>query len=204
MPSYSVWIRALGAVCLGLIGVSFLKRGFTTAYQIDLRTSCQSQMRELGLAFQMYAQDYDGRWPPRKTNRHSWGELIQASTDAPDRPGLFQCPSTSRGAHPSSDYWYNARLAKAPTKTVQFAARTIAMGEGWDNAARDTALSDLPASWLTNPNAPLWRHRKGANYAFADGHVKWYRATSAAKWQRTRTVSRPDAPTFAINAKTPQ
>lgn len=42
------------------------------------------------------------------------------------------------------------------------------------------------ASWDYNPPAPLQRHTGGSNYAFSDGHVKFYHgAATCAVWDRS-------------------
>ncbi len=49
-------------------------------------------------------------------------------------------------------------------------------------------LGDDWASWDYNPPAPLARHTGGANYEFADGHVKFYQVKSTCVvWDTTGT-----------------
>jgi prepilin-type processing-associated H-X9-DG protein len=60
-------------------------------------------------------------------------------------------------------------------------------------ATRDDALNIIPASpgRLKNKQSPAAGHMGGANYTFADGHVKWLRYEAAVKdnfwlWRRVK------------------
>ena len=48
----------------------------------------------------------------------------------------------------------------------------ILAGDGLAQRAPDAALSQLPASWISDAHSPARRHLDAANYLFADGHVK--------------------------------
>jgi prepilin-type processing-associated H-X9-DG protein len=43
-------------------------------------------------------------------------------------------------------------------------------------------LMSIPVKWRSDAKSPLYRHLEGANFAFADGHVKWLRASG---WKKT-------------------
>jgi prepilin-type N-terminal cleavage/methylation domain-containing protein/prepilin-type processing-associated H-X9-DG protein len=50
-------------------------------------------------------------------------------------------------------------------------------GDGWVGGNEPAAKT--PDNWIQSGlKPPLWRHTDGANYAFCDGHVKWYNASS--------------------------
>ena len=63
---------------------------------------------------------------------------------------------------------------------IEDPALRIFLGEGQDDAPLDTTLSQLPAAWGKDTKSSLWRHLDGANYGFADGHVKWLKANKAS------------------------
>ena len=76
-------------------------------------------------------------------------------------------------------------------------ALTISLGEGNDGADLSDArysFSAPPPAWISTSYSPLHRHRGGANYAFADGHVKWLKPALIG----TASVKR-GAYTFSIN-----
>ena len=101
------------------------------------------------------------------------------------------------------DYWYNANFmvfykgqwTGAPESMLGSVAQTIIAGDGGNtdgkatgdaryNVCGDgTALSQFgqrctpaPVGFATYPAAQI--HLEGANFAFADGHVKWYRGNN--------------------------
>ena len=62
--------------------------------------------------------------------------------------------------------------------------------DGTDATNARYSLSELPDAWH-NADAPALRHLDGANYAFADGHVKSMKPTS--------TYSRNQFNMWAVN-----
>jgi prepilin-type processing-associated H-X9-DG protein len=61
-------------------------------------------------------------------------------------------------------------------KNIKNAEQLIMLGDGDGASAESTAsyaISRIPLSWLQSSDSPMKRHLDGANYAFADGHVKW-------------------------------
>lgn len=78
-----------------------------------------------------------------------------------------------------------------PNIEVPFA--TILAGEGEDDAPTWTSLRQLPPRWIADETSPAWRHRKLANYLFADGHAKWL----APERISNGSPSKDDAQTFA-------
>ncbi|HLK58395.1 MAG TPA: prepilin-type N-terminal cleavage/methylation domain-containing protein [Chthonomonadaceae bacterium] len=62
----------------------------------------------------------------------------------------------------------------------------ISMTQLCNNNPATNGQGDDWASWDYNPPAPLHRHTNGANYAFSDGHVKFYQGpATCAVWNRT-------------------
>ncbi len=54
-------------------------------------------------------------------------------------------------------------------------SQTVLAGDGIDNSPTSYAISELPETWRSTAKSPALRHYKGegANYGFADGHVKY-------------------------------
>ena len=138
------------------------------------RSSCQSNLKQIGLAFLQYAQDADAKAPPVAGARGGWTLLLAPYLKNPD---IFQCPSAYSGKIGSTDYFFNARLAGARGKLGAHAKPpfTILSGDGADDANSSSHLSQFPDSWRKDENSPAWRHLDGANYGFIDGHVKWFK-----------------------------
>lgn len=144
---------------------------------------CQSNLKQIALGMFMYEQDYGEKLPPAIFHNKTVGwanglqpylksyPLLQCyaeknppqKTPQPDQPGF-------------TDYWMNSNLAGAKDKDVNHAESTIMLGDGDGGSPASTAsyaINHLPGAWLQLSDSPMKRHLDGANYAFADGHVKW-------------------------------
>jgi len=128
-----------------------------------------------------------------------WAETLQPylkSTQILQCPSETNSPVTTGGTTTGySDYWYNQGLAGNSQAAVSSVAQTIAFGDGVGTNA--TIASTIPtataasqavfegtSAYIVLPgtnttgaaNLPAaQRHLDGANYAFADGHVKWFK-----------------------------
>src|SRR5579872_7386195 len=124
--------------------------------------SCFSNLRQLGLAMTMYAQDYDGRLPIAS----SWNESTLPYSRNPE---IYRCPNEEIGEVPS--YGMNRALSMFPTSTL--------------DAPADTALlldSRVGVNvQLTPADAPFTdRHGDTIYVAFADGHARSTRPSADA------------------------
>jgi prepilin-type processing-associated H-X9-DG protein len=169
------------------------------------RSSCQSNLKRLGMALLEYSQDYDEKFPPatiggvafgdrplyfdngKRSTAFGWVDVLGSYHG--ERRYLFYCPSqnpsfsqanthlspTSRGF---TDYWINARITRRATNTLSRPGQTFLLGDGNDGRDESNATyskSGFMHSWLEDASSPMYRHLDGANYLFADGHVKWLR-----------------------------
>ena len=135
-------------------------------------SSCQSNLKQIGLGLIQYAQDYDEKLPPVALARAGyWAGSLQPYLKSWQ---IFQCPSDETAAPKTTDYYYNARLAQSKWQTNNAPSFTILSGEGTGDQLPLYHLSQLPDSWRVDESSPAWRHSGDANYLFADGHTKWY------------------------------
>ncbi len=161
------------------------------------RALCQTNLKDIAMAHFHYSQDYDERMPLVAVHDAAispqrplgWADALQPYLKS---TALFQCPSqadteTSLLPHQNgyTDYWYNAQLAGVDHKSLSKPMLVLLCGDGNDSTDATNArysLSELPATWR-KADAPSLRHMDGADYAFADGHVKWImvRAFTASK-----------------------
>jgi prepilin-type processing-associated H-X9-DG protein len=110
------------------------------------------------------------------------GDAIQSYVK---RVEIFQCPSEKKTAMQSdptqsgyTDYWFNKRLSGLTFKVVPEPPLTIISGDGNSGIGGTNARyskDHLPAAWVQQEGSPARRHLDGANYWFADGHVKFCR-----------------------------
>jgi len=163
---------------------------FCMFYPVWVRTNenpdtafCQSNLKQIGLAIFQYAQDYNERLPPAifHDKNIGWANGLQPYVKS---YSLFQCPvennpdqKTSQPNKPGfTDYWFNNNLSGIKDEKITSAFDLIMLGDGDGGSPESTAsyaINRLPKSWLQSPDSPATRHDGGANYTFADGHVKW-------------------------------
>jgi len=124
------------------------------AHENARRASCQSNLKQVSLGIAQYMQDYDEKLPPAR----EWAEVIEPYVRSRQ---VFQCPSV-----PDKNgygYAYNSRLSH---KDYNVIPETSQMAWVYETA-------DLRWNAYGMGEKPAFRHLGGANYAFADGHVKW-------------------------------
>ncbi len=179
------------------------------------RSSCQSNLKQIGLGISQYARDYDEKFPlvALGGTNYGWADALQPYLKSTQ---IYHCPKTSipGTARPTQrgyiDYFYNARLAGRNLAVLNNAAQTVAFGEGPISDAR-SSQSQLPPEWISNRDSPARRHyavgsatRSGANYAFTDGHVKWFEpqfigtAPTLVNSNVSRAAASTGAPTFSL------
>ncbi|BCM91543.1 hypothetical protein IAD21_03418 [Abditibacteriota bacterium] len=144
---------------------------------------CYLNLRQIGLGFLQYAEDYNKFPPARVTASTGWADALQPYVKSRQ---LFSCPMTKSYSSSASDYFYNRQMARVASDRVDEPAKTILTGEGNDNAPTWNSWVGLPADAATNSNSPSQRHREGANYGFSDGHVKWIKPgdlPARAEWK---------------------
>ena len=227
-PAFTL-IELLVVIAIIAILAAILFPVFARARENARRSSCQSNLKQIGLGFIQYTQDYDERYPGIFQNV-AGGASFDSSADIPwptaIQPYLkniqvYQCPSeqtdatVNRFAKGYIDYWYNRdfhRLAVAritePTWTMingdADGSRAAVNVSGCLTTFSDTDLSNrcnpgdvtndaIPSSYRLFYGAE--RHFDGANYAFADGHVKWL------KWEAYKygnVTYKPDGRNYTL------
>ncbi len=169
-------VVAIVAIAALLLFPIFARR---RPYPSDRKASCSSNLKQIGLGFAQYIQDYDEKYPPLANARAGyWAGSLQPYLKS---WWVFQCPTEESGvASKTTDYFYNARLASLKNGEIVVPTLTITAGDGQGDQLPLYHLSQLPPAWRADRNSPAWRHVGGANYAFADGHVQWLNPQSLA------------------------
>lgn len=159
-------IELLVVIAIIAILAAILFPVFARARENARRSSCQSNMKQIGLGIIQYTQDYDERYPMAVTGASfsatsgtpiGWADSIQPYLKSVQ---VLQCPSETNEptAAPNQryfvDYWYNAGLswneqnstAAAYNQGVNIAALeqatlTVVIGDAQADASNSTLLT---------------------------------------------------------------
>ncbi|MBW3635315.1 MAG: DUF1559 domain-containing protein [Armatimonadetes bacterium] len=191
-------IELLVVIAIIAILAAILFPVFGRARENARATSCSSNLKQIGLAFLQYTQDYDETYPlaggtlkfkdPDPTKPRSWMEQIFPYTKSEQ---LYKCPSdtfSNNGIDSKYSYFMSARAAyisagnvAAATRevSIQFPSLFVTGGDAdssifdVEDADKDDYSNNLMGSGV-NGTKPYdsKRHLGGQNILFADGHVK--------------------------------
>jgi prepilin-type N-terminal cleavage/methylation domain-containing protein/prepilin-type processing-associated H-X9-DG protein len=178
---------------------------FGRARENARRSSCQSNLKQIGLGMMQYVQDYDGTFPQNyneSTSSYGWAEAIQPYLKSTQ---IYQCPSdetpppSNTNATPDgqeigfTDYGYNVALGNGLGGTcntvineaaIQETSLTVMLVENryvgsgvmTNGSARTSTRGGSSLDGMANSGShATLRHLDGSNVAFVDGHVKWYK-----------------------------
>jgi len=185
-------IELLVVVAIISILAAILFPVFARARENARRSGCMSNLKQMGTAMMMYAQDYDEHFPPLyNTPVNSSGTTITAAWNYLIQPyvknaQIFNCPSTDTTyfttTNPHVDglryglnilfgeySWWRDSLGRTGLHiaSIENPAQTIFILD--DNSFRAAPEGTL---YDTTVRKPAYRHLETANTLFVDGHVK--------------------------------
>lgn len=186
-------IELLVVIAIIAILAAILFPVFARAREKARQTSCLSNLKQLGLATMMYAQDYDEILPRTRgggTTGAYFGPYWQVIIEPYIKNRqVFRCPSepsVELGYGPGCRIFTNGGTGLALAKVTVPAETGVlvdyAGASPFDPAAGSAGYYIHPPSrtWCsgsaTCPSSVSTRHNEGANVALADGHAKWYKA----------------------------
>ncbi|MGD9495617.1 MAG: hypothetical protein AB7Y46_04835 [Armatimonadota bacterium] len=120
------------------------------------REACASNLKQLGLAMLMYAQDYDERLPIADRWCGATYPYIRNRE-------IHHCPADDA----AFSYAFNYKLSRQPLTAVRQPAHAIALYESEIGKGDAFDWPDFPGASVPDPA----RHPEGNNYGFVDGHV---------------------------------
>jgi len=194
-------IELLVVIAIIAILASILFPVFARARENARRASCMSNLKQIGLGFMQYTQDYDETMPKEYTNiaPHYWMQTIQPYVKSDQ---IFNCPSANysyTSVYSSTayriSYGYNhylsgtnsnsngLTLAAIPQVSITpLVVDTSYYVAGPDNTCQvsTTAPDKTDLGWCdgtaggpyNNDNPPMPRHLDTFNMVFVDGHAK--------------------------------
>jgi prepilin-type N-terminal cleavage/methylation domain-containing protein/prepilin-type processing-associated H-X9-DG protein len=167
-------IELLVVIAIIAILAAILFPVFARAREKARQASCLSNVKQIGLAFLQYAQDYDERWPMMFWSGSAWQPAVSGWWGGELQPyikntQLFLCPSKNDTV---CSYIYNQGLSGRKDADIQLPAETTTVvdstGNGW------WAIDGRTMVLYGNTSCRIKDvHNEGANFGFCDGHGKW-------------------------------
>jgi len=192
-------------VVIAIIGIlaALLFPSMRSAQVKALGTKCAAQLREIHQANNLYANDHDGLYVLARSagSAQKWYQVEDflsylgpiEMTTGPTTPGLpskFVCPLNGVSANRKfGGYGYNytgdttapGKVRQWPRVKIQRPSQTIAFIDALDWQVQATGSGNYGASdaaTATPNSSAAYRHSKGANVVFWDGHVEFLPRTS--------------------------
>lgn len=189
-------IEILVVVAILAILAAILFPVFARSRENARRSSCQSNLKQIGLGVLQYTQDFDEHYPPFHNHvftsvpsggERNWAQMIYPYVKSTQ---LFKCPSNSAtynigegGNDPvqiPASYAANPRIIAVDAAVVPVSLSYL------DSASKKILLTETAggypgAGWPDWTSASKWGELAGSNfkghlgtgnYLFADGHVK--------------------------------
>ncbi len=166
-------IELLVVIAIIAILAAILFPVFAKAREKARQSSCQSNVKQLGLAFMQYTQDYDEKWPSMFWNS-GWQPAASGYWGGEIAPyikntQIFKCPSKTDS---TCSYIYNQWLSQRSDSEITTPATFVVLGDSTGNGW--WAIDGSTMVLYGNANCRLKAvHNEGANFAYADGHAKW-------------------------------
>ena len=166
-------IELLVVIAIITILAAILLPALQKAREKARKTACKNNLKQMGLAFYMYAQEWDDYLPPVGWQYTSlWtGRYISSMK-------IFKCPSDryeflTEAHHPGGPWnGYNVSYIVYGRKNRI----------GRDNPREFLAADrNVPWGYTASHPAPA-PHLDGANVLFLDAHVKWYYNDTIPPW----------------------
>jgi prepilin-type N-terminal cleavage/methylation domain-containing protein/prepilin-type processing-associated H-X9-DG protein len=197
-------IELLVVIAIIAILASILFPVFGRARENARRSSCLSNLKQIGLGFAQYTQDYDGFYTfvyPYPTTG-AWATELQPYIKSRQ---IFKCPSDSRDV--GCSYVINNYFHLQSDAAVQSPSTTLLLMEGdlgqggtrsITNAATNYGLDEDYSLYnqtgrFNDPTKGLPRHLGTSTVLWADGHVKSSKPIDVVNNTSTDRVARAEA-----------
>jgi len=201
-------IELLVVIAIIAILAAILFPVFARARENARKSTCQSNLKQIGTGVMMYVQDYDEMYPQEcahvtggnntPTDKYCWRYSISPYLK---NDKIWKCPSDSNhsGIWTSASYAYNCWNFSAKAMATIAAPADVLLIVDFQGAehAKPFKADGSPGRCANtccggNVRDNGWmvgaRHFDGSNIAFGDGHVKWMAKSALIAGMNNKTL----------------
>ncbi len=179
-------IELLVVIAIIAILAAILFPVFARARERARQTSCLSNLRQIGTAFMMYAQDYDERFADTLMGRDTgvppyfgWNSTLMPYVQ---NHQIFRCPSAG---------WGSDSMGGSGTINGGYGAVRQVLGYNGSIAYNSTDWGDDPDPGVSGPGVGMADMTHPAQMILAIDATHWY--VERGFWERTDNANRPTA-----------
>jgi prepilin-type processing-associated H-X9-DG protein len=181
------FLIALGGFAFCGVALFFV---FSSITQKRHSATCMDNLRKLSSNIGSYREDFK-KFP----DLILWTERI--TKNIPACPAAKFNPET-KGNMPGYAYNTQLMIMQKPTGSTKYPATTIVVSEQFPGFMTGSSCAPINRPGFESAEKPCSRHDGGANFIFADGHVRWLKPEQVESFTSEFDTTNGNRPTFIV------